>query len=240
MTNEKRLELITAMVHDYDAKTGNSLAEKTLSEPQTVDGYAAFPFYACAASLVLECLAGMERTTTTAQASAAVKRIATGSTNQRMWGIATEDNENFYACDGYRGVCIRHDLPSIARVERDNRERIVNLCSGTISNARKAGKEALAIPSAAQVKAYISTHKRKDGKKTIVEPMKLETESKSFYVLVNPNYLLDMLYIFPTLAALTCHKTSSLHPDADWSIAQIYIDGGKDGEGILCPVNPTH
>lgn len=237
MTNKKRLEIISAMLHEYDAQTGNNLAEKTLSEPQTVEEYASLPFYSGAASLVLECLAGMERTTTTTQASAAIKRIATGAQREFLQGIATTDGENFYVCDGYRVVYIRHDLPSIQRTKKDKREKLVNLCSGCILNAHKDGKEALLIPPVAQVKAYIATHKRKNGKKTVIEPMKLETESGRFYVLVNPQYLLDMIYIFPDMSAYTCHTTPRERPDVEWSIAPIYIDGGKDGNGVLFPCN---
>lgn len=223
MTAEMRIESICIMLHEYDQHTGNRGAEGVISAPEKWVDSTYFPFYAAAASMLIEARASMDTHRTGAAGTlAAFKRIIKNCGNSTMKGVF-ERGGRFCVCDGYRLIRSNADFSSLSHIETTfDAEKLLNESAGN--------RHPVQLPTVAELKTWLSNYKAKHGHgygtkalKGALEPYIL-TYGNGEKIGVNPVYLLDMLQALPGCTATAKSPVSPLYFSAE------------NGDGLLLPV----
>ena len=220
MTTENMISHICRMLQDYDLHTGSRAADLVISDParwlrECPDG--AFPFYDSAAEMLLSCREKLSAKTTPTSALNACKRIIRSSNRKDMQGVFSEDGFSC-VCDGYRLVRLKADLPSLPHVKTDFK--------ASKALPKEAGRE-IKLPTIPELKSWIAERKAKiPGPWKPRENAYILTDG-DFRMGVNPQYLLDMLQIFPVS---TARYTTAVSP--------LYFSS-ENGDGVLLPVRLT-
>ena len=222
MNNQKMLENLCVMLREYDEHTGSRGADGVIANPEKWDDSDHFPFYASAASLLIEIRGRMDTSTTPRTVSAAVNRIIKNTADSRpdMRGIF-QRGDRFCVCDGYHCLRLKQDISSLPHTET-----AFNIDAAMDGNGVNKSGELVQLPSIADLKAWIAAEKAKygGGKKSA----KLRTP----YFLdgclyVNAQYLLDILQALPGCVA---YKPASM-------TSPLYFSA-ESGDGMLLPVRP--
>lgn len=224
MKNERRYQALCEMLQAYDAATGNRGADHVIKNPNEWINNAWQPFYANAATLLIEALEGMDNAKSDRSALAAIKRICKGTENMQAGlrgiipSVDADGRETFTICDGHRMVRLYQDPQSLPHVDAEKAFSSKEI--NRIMDVQKYG-EKLNLPTIAEIKAFIAETKAKYGKDASRHPICIDN-----FIYVNPQYLLDMLQALPDCEAI--RPTNKKHP--------IYFKSDA-GDGILLPVN---
>ena len=229
MKHENRYQVICEMLQAYDNATGNRGADHVIKNPHEWLNCQWQPFYANAAALIIEAREAMNTKTTGAGYLAALKRIVKNVPDHMrnsMGGIfETIDaagTTKYTLCDGHRILRLDQDVTSLPHVEKEkafSSDSINKMMND--SKLNKTG-EALNLPTAAEIKAFMAEQKAKHGNKNNI-PICIDG-----YIYVNPQYLLDFVQALPDCKAYKPENNRS----------PIYF-AADNGDGILLPVNPA-
>ena len=145
---------------------------------------------------------------------AAIKRIIRNASSGEYAGLFWA-GERWNVCDGFRLLRLRHDMPDLPHVEND---------LNTTFLLRHVGPtdEELPLPSVADLKAFIAAEKAKHGR-LAKTPYLLGD-----FILVNPQYLLDVIQALPG-----CRAYKPATP-----LSPIYFCTEDGDDGILMPIRP--
>lgn len=221
MTPEKIYENVCTMLREYDTATSNGAATEVIARPWEWEHSTISPFYASAAKMLIDARAAMDKKTTPAAAVSAVKRMiksAMASSNRALHGIFP-DHGMFAVCDGYRFIRLHEDIESLPHLDT-NKVKPLDLSKVTPDRSQFAAE--IELPAAAELKAYIAKVKGIAGKEYYKYDWPIADG-----IYVNPQFLLDMVQIFPDAKA---YITNPKGP--------IYFES-EAGEGVLLPVNPA-
>lgn len=223
MTTEKRIELITKMLFDYDIKTGSNAAKSVLENPHRwVDNHL-FETYAAAAEMLIDARADLDKRTSKAGTLAALKRIAASKNHPSMAGIYERQDEAgnniFILCDGHRLIRLQKDVESIGR---NTDSRITSESFNRMMQGTDSGEE-LDLPTVAELKAFLSQERARLGKeyKNSNHAYRIELG-----LWVNAQYLIDMIEALPGCKAYRPTR----------KYAPIYFKA-ESGDGVLLPIN---
>ena len=218
MTNEKRYENIVKMLYDYDRRTGERAADLVLARPEDFLKCPFSEFYACAAALIIEARAGIDKKQTPATVTAAVKRIMK-TTPEGKSGIA-HYTSGYAVITKYSVIRLHNDLTALPHLDENEKypETTLNkIMNGTID---AAAAEPLPLPTIPELKAYIARCKAIGGKEH-----HLAVKVGNIYF--NPAFLLDFMEALPGCVAYAPKS----------SIAPVYFKS-ENGDAVLLPVNP--
>lgn len=221
MTPEKTYQLVCEMLHSYDTATGNTAAEKVISD--TSDFLRCFnPFYESAAALLLDAKTRMDKSSSSASVVSAAKRVCKSAVeNNRMHlgGLVFQDGY-YCLCDGYRILRLKEDISSLPHLESTpDQPKLGDLMREAKSNQTMQ----IQLPTELEVKTYIARCKAAAGNKHTYSYQLAED------VYVNPQYLLDMLQALPGCECWVDFDRAGKVP--------IYFNA-YNGDGILLPVHP--
>ena len=125
MTTEKRYELICELVRAYAELDGDPAeAERQIQDPYQESGRL-HPFWAPAKELLLDSMLSISAQTTDKTRIAAVKDIRTHVTITNRPGLCVMhedkvgDETRYCACDGYRAVRLKQDIPALPHATGD-------------------------------------------------------------------------------------------------------------------------
>lgn len=219
MTVQNKYKAICEMLREFDSASRGiyDAAEKVINNPHEWVESNYFPFYANAASLLIDCLDSMDTKTTANTTVSAVKRILKNAKQDNFKGLVLYDGK-YVACDGYRLIRLQNDIASLPHTTNNF----------NVNQAMKGLYETINcidLPTPVELKAYIIANKRKVGKGTIIKPYNLCGN-----VWVNPQYLLDMIQALPDCKAYL--------QDTDKYYVPIYFKAENGDDGALCPVKP--
>lgn len=226
MNSELLYEKIVAMMKEYDLHTGSQGAESVIKDPHTWTGDAAryMPFYGLAANILIDAREGMEKKTTPASTLAAVKRVIkyTEKTSPFLSGVFShpEDNYHFWLTNGHMLFRFCNDIPAVKHLENAPFDIKPHL-NAMIDAANDNTKDLFPLPSVAALKAFQQAEKGR-GQAKNKRPVCLNDQY--FY---NPQYLIDILTIFPDARAI--------YPENNKS--PLYIRS-KNGFAMLLPIHP--
>lgn len=221
MTPEKTYENVCNMLREYDNATGNGYAGAVIDRPWEWEHGTIFPFYESAAKMLIDARAAMDKKTTPAATVAAVKRMtkaAMAHSNTALHGIFP-DRGMFAVCDGCRFIRLHEDIESLPHVDL-TRVKPLDLSKCTPDRSQFTAE--IELPTVAELKAYIAKVKGIAGKEYYMYSWMI-TDG----IYVNPQYLLDMVQIFPDARVYITNPK-----------APIYFES-EAGEGVLLPVNPA-
>lgn len=227
----KKSDIMESMVSVFGAYVREAgLAEGLVSD--IARNPAAFlssqnPVCAEAARVFQYCLEGMSATGK--DVLNACKRIVKGA-RKGIQGYWRDEAGNNCVTDGYRLVRLNKPLDGMEQLE-----------SAALDAERAIGDTskydlAITLPDIKEVKAFIAVEReagRKGTKNHPFYPMCLQygdAQDGSERVLVNPQFLLDMMCIFPDCKEL---KRCNLR------LSAMYFSG-ENGDGILLPVRPEN
>lgn len=213
MTAEKRYSAVCKLLREYDLHTGNLGAEGVIKDPNKWAAFNLLPFYQNAAELLIDCKAQLDTKTTPRGAVTAAGKIIKNAPRDNFRGI-WEDAGKYWICDGFRLLRLNDDISSLPHVEKPAD------VSKAIDTAEKV--EEIELPSAADLKAFISADKAKQGKHFHPTGYKV---MEGWYC--NPSFLLDMLSALPGCKA---YKAKD-------SVSPMYFSA-ENGDGVLLPVRP--
>ena len=224
MTNEKKYALLVKMIQEYDntAKL-DGLGDKMIQRPDLYTHSQNFPFLACAAELLLDVQAAMDRQTTSAETLAALKRIYNSCPASRpaMAGFF-RSGDMWALCDGFRFVRL-HDKPGSIPEAPEAAGGKPPIDLEKTAQGAVVGAEEVELPAAGQIKAVIAEQKAKHGaKKTYWD--KYEA-LPGWYC--DPQFLLDLVQALPGAKAV---KAPGAHKP-------VYLRS-ENGDGMLLPVRP--
>ena len=224
MTNEKKYTLLVKMIREYDeaAKLGG-FGEKVIQRPDTFAHSSVSPFLACAAELLLDVQAAMDRATTSTETLAALKRIYNSCPASRpaMDGFF-RSGDMWALCDGCRFVRL-HDKPgSIPEAPQAPGDTPPIDLEKTAQQAL-VGAEDVELPPAGQIKAYIAEQKARHGTK--------KNRWERYEALpgwwCDPQFLLNLVQALPGAAAVK----------APGPYKPVYLKS-ENGDGLLLPCKP--
>lgn len=221
MSPEKTYQLVCEMLHSYDAVTGNTAAEKVISD--TSDFLRCFnPFYESAAALLLDAKTRMDKSSSSASVVSAAKRICKSAVknNRTLLGGLLFQDGYYCLCDGYRILRLKEDISSLPHLApTPDQPKLGNL----MKTGRDNQSMLIELPSELEVKTYIARCKAVAGNKHTYSYQLPEN------VYVNPQYLLDMLQALPGCECWVDFDRAGKVP--------IYFNA-DNGDGILLPVHP--
>lgn len=222
MTNEKKIEAIAAMLHDYDLHTGSRAAADVLQHPDKWVVFDHFPIYQAAASLLLGIRENMDRRNASPSALSACKRILKACPRKDNRFVFSQDGR-FCLCSGYHAVRLKDDLPSLPHYDPENTDhsRPINL-SSVFKAATDASSIEIQLPSITELKTWIASQKSVAGKGYMKIPY--EIDCGAFRIGFNPSYLLDMLQVLPDAHVFVSSPISAAYFTA------------ANGDGVLLPV----
>ena len=230
MRNENRYQVICEMLQAYDNATGNRGADHVIKNPHEWLNNHYQPFYANAAVLIIEAREAMDtKTGGDKTIIAALKRMIKnvpdhmiGSMGGIFETIDAAGSTKYTLCDGHRILRLDQDVTSLPHVEKEkafSSDSINKMMDDSRMN--KTG-EALNLPTAAELKAFVAEQKAKHGSKNNI-PYCIDG-----YIYVNPQYLLDFVQALPDCKAYKpANNKSPIYFIAD------------NGDGLLLPVNPA-
>ena len=224
MTNEKKYALLVKMIREYDdAAKLEGLGEKMIQNPALYTRDPFFPFLACAAELLLDVQAAMDRGTTSAETLAALKRIynSTPESRQAMRGFF-RSGDMWALCDGFRFVRL-HDKPgSIPEAPQGAGDK-PPIDLDEYAKQALVDAEDVELPQAGQIKAYIAEQKAKHGGK--------KNRWERYEALpgwwCDPQFLLDLVQALPGASAVK----------APGPYKPVYLKS-ENGDGLLLPCKP--
>ncbi len=227
MTNERMYKNICDMLRAYDAVSDGAMnaAEEVIKNPHEWQNSTYFPFYATAAQMLLDARRGMDKAQTSGARVSALNRIYKNCSDHRpeLRGFF-RSGDRWALCDGYRFVRLNSkpdSIPYAAYSDENSKFEPVDLNSCIPQGAADA--ETVELPSVADVKAFIAANKYKSGHYTMYKPMEA---LPGWWC--NPQYLLDVLSVFPSV---TAYKPLSAH-------SPLYCVG-EDGDALVLPVRHT-
>ena len=144
-----------------------------------------------------------------------LKRLANNPAKADLNGAWIGKNGMYCVCNGYMGVRLVSEPKCIPECNG------MKSFDGIVDNARADADKTLPLPTAGEVKAYISQYKALFGNKANIIWWWGEGTPA-----VNANLLLDMLTLFPD-AETVAYSTP---------VSVLYFSDGH-GDGILCPVH---
>lgn len=217
MTNEKMYSTVCDMIRDYGQRDESAdIAAQVISDPRKWAAYSkAIPFYPSAAALLVDAMESMDKKTTARGQLSAVKKFLSDNAARPLYRKMWEQGGYYCACDGYKAIRLKSDLPSLPHATPDDGEP-VNL-EKSFSACRKDDDAVLTLPTIGELKAFISAHKKQN------KPFLLDG-----CVLVNPEYLLAAMQALP---GATFYKPKNYY-------SPVYFKS-DDGDGILLPVKPS-
>lgn len=224
MNSELLYEKIVAMMKEYDLHTGSQGTESVIKNPHAWTGDAAcyMPFYGLAAEILIDAREGMEKKTTPASTLAAVKRVikATEKINPRLAGIFQHpcDPSGYYLCDGHRLFRFCQDIPALKHLE----EAPFDVSPMFKQMTENTTGDPFPLPSVASLKAFQKAEKARNEDRNRRPAC---VNEKYFF---NPQYLIDLLQIFPDARAICPESTKS----------PLFIHS-KNGLSMLLPVHPS-
>lgn len=220
MTNEKRYENIVKMLYDYDRRTGERAADLVLARPEDFLKCPFSEFYACAAALIIEARAGIDKKQTPATVTAAVKRFIKVAKDVAP-GISAY-NSGFVVLTRFSVLRLNNDISSLPHIDDDGKwpeAQITKLFSAAVDGSTC---EPLPLPTVPELKAYIAKCKAIGGK---YHGFCIQVGN----VYLTPDYLLDFMEALPGCVAYT--------PKSNCGYIFFKAD---NGEGILLPCNPKY
>lgn len=190
MTNEKAYALLCNLIRAYGERDASAdFAEQCIREPRKFAAYKTIPFYADAAALLVDTLEIMDKKTTPRGQLAAVKKFFADDRRPIYQKIFEQDGY-FCALDGYKAIRLKHDLPSLPHVTKEDGEPL-NLAKA-MESVRKDERYTLSIPTIAELKAYIAANTHGTSRSKTVKEYCLDG-----CTLVNPESLLAVLQALP-------------------------------------------
>ena len=142
---------------------------------------------------------------------------------EQLWGMFINQNKDgstlYCVCDGYVAVRFK-DKPLLPEIDSKYDGREMNF-NGIVKKP-DWGKE-IALPDISELKVYVKTHKIKKTKTTEAgfEPYLLNEE---IGLLVNPQYLLNVMECLPGCKAYATNAISGVYMEAE------------NGDGLVLPV----
>lgn len=215
MTNEKMYSTVCDMVRAYGMRDDSAdIAAQVISDPRKWAAYSkAIPFYPSAAALLVDAMESMDKKTTARGQLSAVKKFLSDSDARPLYKKMWEQGGYYCACDGYKAIRLKSDLPSLPHATPDDGTPLD--LEKKFSTCRKDA--VLALPTIGELKAFIAAHKKQN------KPFLLDG-----CVLVNPEYLLAAMQALP---GATFYKPANYY-------SPVYFKS-DDGDGILLPVKPS-
>lgn len=213
MTNEKRYELVCAMMRDFAASNGNELPREITKNPYKYLR-CGLSFYEYAAELLIEAKQGMDKAVTPAGRLSALNRIFKGMDNYRpnLYGMF-KSGDLWAICDGYRFIRTTDKPESIPECMGGlDLDKLIPQCS--------KGGEVVSLPSISEIKAAIADLKARYGREWKSNP--IEPISGWW---CNAQYLLDMVQALPDG---TAYRPESPHKPLYYR--------SEDGDAVLLPV----
>lgn len=222
MTNEKKYTLLVKMIREYDdAAKLDGLGEKVIERPDVFAHSGVSPFLACAAELLLDVQAAMDRGTTSAETLAALKRIYNNCPASRpaldgffrsgdMWAL----------CDGFQFVRLHSKPGSIPEAQSRGKSP---LDLEKLAQEALVGAEDVELPTAGQIKAVIAAEKAKHGSRK--NRWDKWEALPGWYG--DPQFLLDLVQAL--LGAKAVKAPGAYKP--------LYLRS-ENGDGYLLPVRP--
>ena len=155
---------------------------------------------------------------------AAVTRNSHRTASQGFW---IDEEGKQCVCDGFRGFCLNSPMELTAAPELSadsSRFNLTQIIAPTRKNTLR-----LTLPTVAEVRSKIKTDRaewaaKRHGKG---ETFKAKYDFGPGLPMVDANYLIDFLQLFPDGEAFTSEQKPYITP--------IYFRSA-DGEGILCPI----
>lgn len=217
MTNDKMIQMLTTIISDTTTYLGidnpKMASAKIISNPAgTACGYSAT--LQAAAEMLADCYklqAAEGRPATTRGAQSIVQRLAKAFAKNcptpAIAGIFA-DNGRYWICDGKRLMDIGEDLPGA--VHANGGEPIK-----TAKAIPADGKYTVQyIPTPSQIKAYIAAYKGlypSCNRKFSDDHKKLMIPLDGGAIWVNPDYLLDMVRLYPYSKVTYSSPVEALH-----------------------------
>lgn len=224
MTNEKKYTLLVKMIREYDAAAKlDGLGDDMIQRPDLYTHSEAFPFLACAAELLLDVQAAMDRGTTSAETLAALKRIYNNCPASRpdMDGFF-RSGDMWALCDGFRFVRLHSKPGSIPEAQPTPGDKSP-LDLEKLAQEALVGAEDVELPTAGQIKAVIAEEKAKHGSKK--NRWDKWEALPGWYC--DPQFLLDLVQALPGAKAVK----------APGPYKPLYLRS-ENGDGYLLPVRP--
>ena len=224
MTNEKKYTLLVKMIREYDdAAKLDGFGEKAIERPDVFAYSENFPFLACAAELLLDVQAAMDRGTTSAETLAALKRIYNSCPASRpaMMGFF-RSGDMWALCDGCRFVRL-HSKPGSIPEAQQTPDGKSPLDLEKIAQEALVGAEDVELPTAGQIKAVIAEEKAKHGSKK--NNWDKWEALPGWYC--DPQFLLDLVQALPGAKAVKALGAKK----------PLYLRS-ENGDALLLPVRP--
>lgn len=224
MTNEKKYTLLVKMIHEYDHETKlDGLGDKVIQRPDMYAHSGVSPFLACAAELLLDVQAAMDRETTSTETLAALKRIYNSLPASRpaMDGFF-RSGDMWALCDGFRFVRL-HDKPGSIPEAPGAAGGNPPIDLEKYAQEALVGAEDVDLPTAGQIKAVIAAEKAKHGSKK--NRWDKWEALPGWYC--DPQFLLDLVQALPGAKAVK----------APGAKKPLYLRS-ENGDGYLLPVRP--